>query len=624
MALNRGQLLNNRYQLDTQLGLDASRQTWQAIDLQSQESQDNIVIVKLLAMTPQMQWDESKLFEREAQVLQRLDHPRIPKYRDYFVLDGLADSRFTWFALVQSRIPGSSLQQLLDDGRRFTEADIEKIAIEVLTVLVYLHELDPPVLHRDIKPSNLIWGEDDRIYLVDFGSVQDTAVLEGATFTVVGTYGYVPIEQFGGRAVPASDLYALGATLIHLLTGVHPADLPQKDGRMQPVLQQTNLDIGLIHWLGKLTEPLVSDRLSSARQALDALENRQTLSPPITSRPPTGSQIRLHQSATHLAIDIPRYGWKAVSLLHILGALGGFIYYGLQFLQIDNFGILAATGIFFGIFLLGCLPAIQETSLSFDRQWVTISWKLFGLCYRRKRVQTSKINSTIGIYDAEKQGAKGIVIQTGATRLATNPMAKSERIWLRTQISNWLEKNSPSRSSENAIDLKNSNHWEGLRIEIFQSENKLEIRYPGIEKIGLLMTAPALIFFGSIWAIVGLNFGWETGLWVSGILTTIAAIYASACYANWFPSYAYFDRHKVTIYKKIGPWMLKDKTFSAPAVRDVCVISKDTKYGTICEVSLIVGDRHMTYPLGTNLSQSERDLMVEAIEMWIEERKRSN
>jgi serine/threonine protein kinase len=623
MSSDREPILNNRYQLKTRLGLDASRQTWQAIDLQSQDPQNNTVIVKLLAMTPQMQWDESKLFEREAQVLQRLKHPRIPQYCDYFVLDNFADSRFTWFALVQGYIPGSSLQQLLDNGQRFTEAEIEKIAIEVLTILVYLHELDPPVLHRDIKPSNLIWGEDDRIYLVDFGSVQDTAVLEGATFTVVGTYGYVPIEQFGGRAVPASDLYALGATLIHLLTGVNPADLPQKDGRMQPVLQQTNLDIGLIYWLGKLTEPLVSDRLSSARQALEALEHRQTLSPPITSRPPTGSQIRLNQSANHLAIDIPRYGWKAVSLLYILGALSGFIWYGLQFLQIDKFGILAAAGIFFGIFLLGCLPAIQETSLYFDRDRVRIYWKLFGLCYWQKRIKTRDIDSTVSIYEAEKHGAKGIVIQSYTKQLTTNPMAKADRIWVMDRIRSWLGTTSSNLSPESAIDLNKANRSSGLRFTISQSEDSLTIRYPGIEQIGIMaILAPILV--PAIWAISARLVGGEAGIWITSIVTIFAAIYIASHYPIWFPSYICFDRKKVTIYKKIGRWTLKDKEFSAQEIREVYEIRKETAHGPIFEVGLAFSDRKTTHPLGINLNKSERELMIQAIEMWIEERKRSN
>lgn len=451
MTTDRKQILNNRYQLETRLGLDASRQTWKAIDLQSPDSQNETAIVKLLAMTPQMQWDESKLFEREAQILQRLNHPRIPQYRDYFILEKFADSRFTWFALVQSYIPGYSLQQLLDEGRRFTQAEIEKLAIEVLTILIYLHELNPPVLHRDIKPSNLIWGEDDRIYLVDFGSVQDRAVQEGATFTVVGTYGYVPMEQFGGRAVPASDLYALGATLIHLLTGVNPANLPHKDGRMEfanslleKVHQQTNVDIGLIHWLGKLTEPLISDRISSARQAIEALEHRQTLSPPATSRPPTGSRIQLHQSASYLKIDIPRYGTKALSLLHILGALGGLTWYSLQCIRLSTpvLVVMVFSLLFLGFLFSICLPAIQETSLYFDRHSVKVYWKLFGLCYWRRRIKASKSEPPICVEDTKSKGCKGISLIFKKLSLTTNPMAKADRIWLRAQICHWLRTNS--------------------------------------------------------------------------------------------------------------------------------------------------------------------------------------
>ncbi|PMB12470.1 serine/threonine protein kinase, partial [Fischerella thermalis CCMEE 5319] len=248
--LEAGEILCNRYQLQEKLGQDASRQTWLAQDLAKQPQER--VVVKLLILSPQMQWDEQKLFEREAQVLKNLNHPRIPKYRDYFVLEHQSGSKFPWFGLVQSYIPGTSLQKLIDKGQRFSESQVEKIAVEVLSILVYLHELNPPVLHRDIKPSNLIWGEDKRVYLVDFGAVQDQAVLEGATFTVVGTYGYVPIEQFAGRAVPASDLYALGATLIHLLTGMSPADLPHRDARIH-FTDRVSVDLGFVNWIGKLT-----------------------------------------------------------------------------------------------------------------------------------------------------------------------------------------------------------------------------------------------------------------------------------------------------------------------------------------------------------------------------------
>ncbi|MEQ8963569.1 MAG: protein kinase, partial [Coleofasciculus sp. C2-GNP5-27] len=157
---------------------------------------------------PQMQWDEFKLFEREAAVLKQLNHPQIPNYRDYFSLDKETGEGLYWFGLVQEYIPGKSLQQLLDQSYHFSETQVRSIATQVLKILQYLHGLKPPVLHRDIKPNNLILGQDKRVYLVDFGAVQNSAAVEGVTFTVVGTSGYAPLEQFWGQAVAASDLYA--------------------------------------------------------------------------------------------------------------------------------------------------------------------------------------------------------------------------------------------------------------------------------------------------------------------------------------------------------------------------------------------------------------------------------
>ncbi|MEH2146892.1 serine/threonine protein kinase [Nostoc sp.] len=266
------QILQDRYQIQRQLGNNGIRQTWQALDLQASDDENSIVVVKLLAFGGTVQWDDLKLFEREAQILKQLNHPRIPQYIDYFCID----DRTLWFALIQEYIPGESLKEKLALGKRFSEKRARKIAVEVLNILTYLHELNPGVLHRDIKPSNLIWGEDNRIYLVDFGAVQDKAAREGVTFTVVGTYGYAPMEQFGGRAVAASDLYALGATLIHLLTGTSPSDLPQQDLRLQ-FTDRVNLSPSFVSWLQKLIEPAPEQRFTSATQALNALKSGLTV-----------------------------------------------------------------------------------------------------------------------------------------------------------------------------------------------------------------------------------------------------------------------------------------------------------------------------------------------------------
>ena len=98
----------------------------------------------------------------------------------------------------------------------------------LLGVLGYLHTLNPPVVHRDIKPDNVIRGEDGRLWVVDFGAVRDFSTTMGGGSTVVGTYGYMAPEQFRGQAIPASDIYAVAATMLHLMTGRSPHELPQE------------------------------------------------------------------------------------------------------------------------------------------------------------------------------------------------------------------------------------------------------------------------------------------------------------------------------------------------------------------------------------------------------------
>jgi serine/threonine protein kinase len=312
--LQAQQILSDRYQLKQKLGQNAGRQTWLATDIGTLPQQQ--VIVKLLAFGGEVQWDDLKLFEREAQILKQLNHPRIPKYRDYFSLD----DRMLWFGLVQEYIPGVSLKEQLNQGKRFTEPQVRKIAVDVLEILSYLHQLNPVVLHRDIKPSNLIWGEDEQVYLVDFGAVQERATKEGATFTVVGTYGYAPMEQFGGRAIPASDLYALGATLIHLLTATAPADLPQRDLRICFV-DRVNLSPSMVSWLQRLSEPVPERRFSSARQALEALQlgldlNASTRIQPL--KPSTlvnnSGQGGLFDPAVPVPDEIKGWNWGAFML----------------------------------------------------------------------------------------------------------------------------------------------------------------------------------------------------------------------------------------------------------------------------------------------------------------------
>ncbi|HEY9651841.1 MAG TPA: serine/threonine-protein kinase, partial [Coleofasciculaceae cyanobacterium] len=411
--LQAQQVLQERYQLQRQLGRTAAgRQTWLATDLESSES----VTLKLLAFAPQMQWEELKLFEREARVLQALNHPRIPRYRDYFSLDQQTGAGIPWFGLVQDYIPGFSLQELLEQGKRFREEQVRGIAIDILKLLIYLHELSPPVLHRDIKPSNLILGDDQEIYLVDFGAVQAQAAVTGVTFTVVGTSGYAPLEQFWGRAVAASDLYALGATLIHLLTGTSPADLPQKESRIQ-FSDRVSLKSSFVHWIETMTEIAIEKRYSNARQALDALKFQQVKPSVPKNRPklrkipkPKHTYIKVDKSADYLKIVVPAPGLRNLAKKSVLSILG-FMVLGSIGLPIFLY-ILA--GIMFPATLLSLLSWLaillillgslllffakffgERTYLEFDPYFLKIKFQTMNLKYGLK---TLKVSDILGVF----------------------------------------------------------------------------------------------------------------------------------------------------------------------------------------------------------------------------------
>ncbi|MBD1864346.1 MULTISPECIES: serine/threonine-protein kinase [Trichocoleus] len=307
------QVLCDRYRIQSLLGHQAGRKTFLAKDLQTKLP----VVIKLLLFGPSFTWQDLKLFEREAEVLKSLNHSAIPKYLDYFDVETELGKGF---ALVQTYIESKPLQDWVQSGRTFSEAELKAIAKELLGILDYLHSRQPAVVHRDIKPSNILLGDRSghslgQIYLIDFGSVQTT--VQDGTRTIVGTYGYMPFEQFGGQTTPASDLYALGATLIYLATGQHPNQLPQR--KMQILFEdRTNLSQSLRDWLKWMTEPDVELRPKSTNQALEALETPDLQKYGLSSagaRKPAGSKVTVRNTRQMLEILIPPKGFDVVELI---------------------------------------------------------------------------------------------------------------------------------------------------------------------------------------------------------------------------------------------------------------------------------------------------------------------
>lgn len=203
--------------------------------------------------------EECHAFERESKFLGVLHHPRLPKFMAAFQV---GEGVHTRLYLAQELIEGESLEDRLA-AHYFDEAEVIAIAKQVLEVLVYLQSCSPLVIHRDIKPGNLIRRHDGEVVLVDFGAARDQSSTMGTT--QVGTFGYMPVEQLAGVVDKTTDTYALGMTLIRLLTRREPWKL------LDDPWSHLNTSAGLRRFLQRLTAKTSKDRYPTASAALDAL-----------------------------------------------------------------------------------------------------------------------------------------------------------------------------------------------------------------------------------------------------------------------------------------------------------------------------------------------------------------
>jgi hypothetical protein len=209
-------LRGGRFVVTGTLGEGAQARTLDGVD--KREGQP--VAIKRFDVRGATSWKDVDLAEREARVLQSLSHPSLPRYIDHFEEDGA-------LYLVMEKIEGASLAALRKRGETLGEKDVVRLLQDASDVLAYLHGRSPPVIHRDLKPGNVLRRPDGSFAFVDFGAVRDRLRPEGGS-TVVGTFGYMAPEQFQGRALPGSDVYALGATALAMLTGKEPEALPHR------------------------------------------------------------------------------------------------------------------------------------------------------------------------------------------------------------------------------------------------------------------------------------------------------------------------------------------------------------------------------------------------------------
>lgn len=247
-ALKTAEILRGRYRIVKIIGQGGMGSIYLADDLRLEGRQCALKEVEHDRSLPADLLQQARdQFQREATVLARLDHPNLPKVSDFFSSSGRE-------YLVMDYVPGKDLRLMINDAKQKTtflaERDVLNWASQIADALSYMHRQNPPILHRDIKPSNLKLTPSGLVKLVDFGLVKILASNE-VTITILqgrGTALYTPLEQYGGdtgHTDVRSDIYALGATLYHLLTNQPPPEARElflNPGALTP-LRQINPDI---------------------------------------------------------------------------------------------------------------------------------------------------------------------------------------------------------------------------------------------------------------------------------------------------------------------------------------------------------------------------------------------
>jgi serine/threonine protein kinase len=265
--LQPGVILVSRYSIQSVVGVGGMGAVYCARDLHFPNVQKTVAVKEMInvARDPVIHDTIVRNFEREANILATLNHPSIPRIYDYFSQD---DRSY----LIIEFIEGKDLEAILAESQDFlSEEQVVNWAIELCDVLSYLHNNKPePIIFRDIKPSNIMVNSHGHILLVDFGIARTFQT--GQKGTMIGTEGYSPPEQYKGEATQRADIYALGATLHHLLTRRDPRLEPPfsfEERKIRTINPSISSELEAVIMKALYYEP--DKRYSSAEEMKDAL-----------------------------------------------------------------------------------------------------------------------------------------------------------------------------------------------------------------------------------------------------------------------------------------------------------------------------------------------------------------
>ena len=299
-TMQPGVVLQGRYAIEGTLGAGGMSVVYRGRDLRFKDVVRPCAIKEMYQSAPDSNTRllNLKNFERESSLLATLHHPAIPKVYDFFEENGR-------FYLILELVPGRDLETVLDEaGGALAEEQVARWAAQVCEVLAYLHNHSPePVVFRDLKPSNVMVTPEDRIVLIDFGIARNLNRGDRKG-TMIGTEGYSPPEQYRGLAEPRGDLYALGATMHHLLTASDPRLETPFTFHERP-LRQLNPAVSpeLDAVVARALEYDVAARWSSAEEMKQALLQIPALAgtlPGVTIRPGAAAAARPRASSTEL------------------------------------------------------------------------------------------------------------------------------------------------------------------------------------------------------------------------------------------------------------------------------------------------------------------------------------
>lgn len=328
--ISDGQVINDRYVLQYELGRGGMSKVYLARDIKLNMDW----AIKVLDVSSKS--SHAKIYkiatEKEVSLLKSLKHPALPRIVDYFLLDEK-------MYIVMDYIEGSTLMEILEREGKQSEEDVVKWMRAVCDVLNYLHTRKNAIIYRDIKPSNIMLTPEGDIKLIDFGIARTYKSTSNSDTQYLGSRGYAAPEQCSqlGQSDERTDIYGVGATMYHLLTGKHPDQPPYEFYPIRKWDKSFSRGIQQIVQKCVMTDPQY--RYQTAFDVIDALDNYQ-------------------------AEDQRKYGKMLFTLVQVLGAL---IFLMLSLYQIGRGESVGWFGIITAVFLLGTFCSI--VFLNMKRIW---------------------------------------------------------------------------------------------------------------------------------------------------------------------------------------------------------------------------------------------------------------